>query len=298
MSSTSTTGTGTDALAPGRHVLEIEGVRQVYHVAGTGPVCVAHSGGPGIDWPYLRMPALEQRLTMVYLEPVGTGTSGRLADPRDYRLDTYVRFLHGVIEHLGRPEVFLLGHSHGGFVAQRYALTHPGRLAGLILFDTSPVTGEEFWAAAMANVAAYPARHPDRPEAAELPVAFQAALAADTDEAYTEALRRILPLYFADYWARQAELAPAFAGLRAWIDPMRGEEPAPFDVRERLGALALPTLILVGEHDFICGTRWARMLHDGIPGSRLVVLAESGHMGHIEQADLFVTEVLRFATEE
>ncbi|MFC4537091.1 alpha/beta fold hydrolase [Sphaerisporangium dianthi] len=275
------------------HEIFIDGVRQVFHVAGTGPVCVAHSGGPGIAWEYLRVPSLEQRLTMVYLEPVGTGNSGRLDDPRDYRLDAYARFLHGVVEHLGAEKVFLLGHSHGGFVAQRYALDHPDRVAGLILFATSPVTGEEFWNSAMAEVARFPERHPGRPEAAGMPDAFQEALAAGTDEDYTTALRRILPLYFADYWAHE-ELAPMRAGLLAWIDPMRGEEPAPFDVRDALASIAIPTLAITGAHDFICGPRWSRMLHEGIPGSRLIVLPGSGHMCHLEEPEAFTLAVADF----
>ncbi|GII28380.1 alpha/beta fold hydrolase [Planotetraspora mira] len=285
----------TAALSQGTREISVDGVRQVFHVAGTGPVCVVHSGGPGIGWEYLRMPALEQHLTMVYLEPIGTGASGRLADPRDYRLDTYVRFVHGVVEHLGLPKVFLLGHSHGGFVAQRYALEHADRLAGLILFATSPVTGPEFWADAVANVNRFPERHPNRREAAEIPQAFQEAAAAADDKAYTEGLRRILPAYFADYWAHEDALEPMRAVLQAWIDPMRGEEPAPFDVRDRLGSIALPSLVVTGAHDFICGTRWASMLHDGIPGSRLTLLADSGHMGHLEQPEDFIRAVAEFA---
>ncbi|MET8145472.1 alpha/beta hydrolase [Sphaerisporangium sp. NPDC005288] len=289
--------TATGALARGTHEIVIDGVRQVFHVAGSGPVCVAHSGGPGIAWEYLRVPALERHLTMVYLEPVGTGDSGRLADPRDYRLEVYARFLHGVIEYLGAPRVFVLGHSHGGFVAQRYALDHPDRVAGLILFGTSPVTGEEFWGAAMAEVGRFPERHPGRPEASGVPGAFQEALAAATDEDYTTSLRRILPLYFADYWTHAEALAPMRDGLRAWIDPMRGEEPAPFDVRDTLGSIAIPTLVVAGAHDFICGTRWARLLHDGIPGSRLTVLPDSGHMGHLEEPEAFTRAVAGFVRE-
>jgi transposase len=41
-----------------------------------------------------------------------TGESGRLATADDYRLDTYVRFLAAVVDHLGLPRVYLLGHSH------------------------------------------------------------------------------------------------------------------------------------------------------------------------------------------
>ncbi|GAA4590103.1 alpha/beta hydrolase [Planotetraspora phitsanulokensis] len=285
----------TAALSPGTREINIDGVRQVFHVAGTGPVCVVHPGGPGIAWEYLRMPGLEEHLTMVYLEPVGTGASGRLDDPREYRLDAYARFVHGVVEHLGLPKVFLLGHSHGGFVAQRYALDHADRLAGLILFATSPVTGPEFWADAVANVNRFPERHPGRREAAEIPQAFQDAVAATDDKSFTDGLRRVLPAYFNDYWAHEQMLEPMRAALRAWIDPQRGEEPAPFDVRDRLGSIALPTLVLTGAHDFICGTRWASMLHEGIPGSRLTVLSESGHMGHLEQPELFTRAVAEFA---
>ncbi|MBF9128313.1 alpha/beta hydrolase [Plantactinospora sp. S1510] len=288
---TATTG-GTPELRT--HSLERDGVRQVYHVAGTGPVCVVHSGGPGIEWKYLRMPALEEHLTMVYLEPVGTGASGRLADRREYRLETYERFVHAVVEALGVPKVYLLGHSHGGFVAQRYALAYPDRVAGLILYDTSPVTGPSFWAAAMAGVTSYPQRHPDRPEAATVPAAFEAAVTAADDESMTTELRRMMPVYFADYWRYEQQYAPLVASVRAWADPQRGEEPTPFDVRGRLASVTAPTLIMVGAHDFICGPHWAELLHEEIPGSRLTLLGESGHFGHIEQPGVFYPAVIDF----
>ncbi len=66
-------------LAPGTHSIAVNGVAQHYHVSGMGPYCIAHAGGPGIDASYLRLPLLEESLTMVYLDPIGTGSSGRLA---------------------------------------------------------------------------------------------------------------------------------------------------------------------------------------------------------------------------
>ncbi len=36
----------TGGLAPGEHGVTIDGVEQRYHVAGRGPVCLVHSGGP------------------------------------------------------------------------------------------------------------------------------------------------------------------------------------------------------------------------------------------------------------
>ncbi|MEV0459577.1 alpha/beta fold hydrolase [Catellatospora methionotrophica] len=280
-------------LTPGTHQLEIEGVRQVYHVAGTGPVCLVHSGGPGMGWEYLRMPALEAHLTMVYLEPVGTGSSGRLADRRDYRIDTYARFVHGVLDHLGADRAYLLGHSHGGFVVQRYALDHPDRVDGLILHSTSPITGPAFWNDAMANLQRLPERLPHRPQAAAIPAVFPQALAATDDETFTVLMRQVLPAYFADYWAQEAELAPAFAGFRAWIGPSGGVEPAPFDVRDELGSLRVPALIVSGKQDFICGSHWGTLLHEAMPTSRLLVL-DCGHMAHLERPDAFGRAVVAF----
>ena len=54
------------APAEGTHSFTVDGMTLRYHVHGAGPVCVAHPGGPGIAWNYLRSSALEQRLTMVY----------------------------------------------------------------------------------------------------------------------------------------------------------------------------------------------------------------------------------------
>ncbi|MET8119779.1 alpha/beta hydrolase [Micromonospora sp. NPDC005189] len=284
------------ALAPGAHTFTVDDVRQVYHVAGTGPVCVAHSGGPGIEWAYLRTPSLEEHFTMVYVEPVGTGASGRLGSPDDYRLDTYVRFLDAVVAHLGEPRVYFLGHSHGGFVVQRYALTHPDRVAGLALYDTSPVTGAEFWAEAMAGLAAYPQRHPDRPEAAVVPAAFGQIGAATDDETLSAALRAAVPVYFADFWGRQDEFAPFQAAVRIWSAPAGAQDPTPFDVRDDLGEISAPVVVIVGAYDFICGPRRAEQLHAGLKDSRLVLLEQSGHFGHIEQPVEFtqaVVELLR-----
>ena len=178
---------------------------------GTGHPVVAHPGGPGFDYAYLRSPELEKHFTVVYPEPVGTGSSGR---PAAYGLGTYVHFLAALIDHLGEPRVHLLGHSHGGFVAQRYALDHPDRLAGLVLCHTSPVTSPDWWATAMTGLTAYPDLYPDQPEAAWHPAAFQPALKAADDERVSVLMREALPAYFADFWTRRAEFADFLAGVR------------------------------------------------------------------------------------
>ncbi|MEU8238434.1 alpha/beta fold hydrolase [Actinoplanes missouriensis] len=265
-------------LSPGTHSFTHDGTRQVYHVAGRGPVMIAHSGGPGVDHAYLRSDRLEQHFTVVYPEPIGTGDSQPFPTGATY-VDTYTDFLYAVIQHLDVPRVHLLGHSHGGVVAQRFALLHPERVAGLALYSSTPVTDAGFWAAGRDAAMAYPVRWPGVPEA----VAVAEAFTGDDPD-----LRAVLPLYFADFWGRRADFEPFREGLRTW-DVAFGSNQV--DYRPELARITARTVVITGRHDFICGPRWATMLHEGIPGSRLVILEQSGHFGQAEEPDAFLDAV-------
>ena len=113
-----------------------------------------------------------------------------------------------------------------------------------------------------------------------VPAAFQQLMAATDDEMMTSALHKALPTYFADFPRRRSEFADQVGDLRASLVT---QDPESFDLRPRLGGITAPTLIIVGTHDFICGPRWADILHAAIPGSRLVELKHSGQFGHVEQ---------------
>jgi proline iminopeptidase len=186
--------------------------------------------------------------------------------------------------------VRLLGHSHGGFVILRYALDHPDRVAGLVLYSTTPTTTPEFWEPVLERVAAYPRRYPDIPEAAEVPGAWSLER-GNTPEGVTAGFRAVLPIYFADFWGRRAEFEGLRSSVRCWPLPFAERGDREVDFRAELPSVTAPTLIITGRHDFLCGPAWARMLHDAMPGSRLVILEESGHMAHLEQPVAFAREV-------
>lgn len=274
-------------LSPGTHRLDVNGTWIVYHVAGAGPVMITHSGGPGIGYGYLRSARLEEHFTMVYPEPAGTGESGPLPEGATY-VDTYADFLHALVEHLGVPQVFLLGHSHGGFVVQRFAALYPDLVAGLALYSTSPTTTPEFWEAVQNGVLAYPQRHPDVPETAAVVEAFGQYNTATTDEELTAVLQAMLPLYFADFWIRRSEFKELQDSTRVWQTLFESQV---IDYRADLAKITARTVVVTGRHDFICGPVWAQMLHQGIPGSRLVILENSGHFGQIEEPEKFLEAV-------
>jgi proline iminopeptidase len=62
---------------------------------------------------------------------------------------------------------------------------------------------------------------------------------------------------------------------------------------EKLPKLKVPTLITVGDHDQV-DPSMSRDMQALIPGSKLVVLPQSGHMTFVDQPDLFRRTVDNF----
>jgi proline iminopeptidase len=282
------------ALAPGEHrILADDGLPLVYHVEGHGPVALVHPGGPGLGWSYLRMPWLERQLTLVYLEPAGTGASGALTDVPRTLARRLADDVDTVRRALGAERIFLIGHSYGGGVAMRYAIEHGEHLAGLVLYSTSAVTDaawghdtdtavdgfahEPWFAAAHAFLGAPPPP-------------------AEYEHDCTR-LRRLMPFYFADYTHRRRELAAFVRSLRCWPRPTElakdAKEKAD-DLRPELADLTAPTLVITGRHDWLFPPKWAQVTADAIVDARVVVLEESGHFAHLEQPQAFAAAVGAF----
>lgn len=70
-----------------------------------------------------------------------------------------------------------------------------------------------------------------------------------------------------------------------------------FDVRDRLGEITAPTLVLVGRYDPICPVEEATDIHAGIPGSELVVFEGSGHNPAADEPEAFQEVVGKFLRE-
>jgi proline iminopeptidase len=277
------------ALAPGRHDASINGARIAYHVYGEGPVIVAFPGGPGFSHAYMRMPQLETRAKLVYVDPIGTGNSDQL-DPSQYGRARDVEDLEELRKHLGLERITILGHSAGGFVAQQYALEHPDRVERLILSDTSATNGPEFDASLKREMAAR-AHYPWFPSAAG---ALQTLFTREVSEEEARELgAKIWPLYAFDHESNPT-LAEKLSNKTPSLPRMQKAPRSTFDFREQLGKLRVPTLVIVGARDFICSPELAGMLHRAIPDAKLVVMEKSGHMPHIEEPRAFADAVASF----
>jgi len=66
------------------------------------------------------------------------------------------------------------------------------------------------------------------------------------------------------------------------------------DSTPMLSTIDVPTLIVVGGEDVVTPPRDARALHAAIPGSRIEVLQQAGHLSNVERPAAFNTVVTEF----
>ena len=92
---------------------------------------------------------------------------------------------------------------------------------------------------------------------------------------------------------RNAEAYREMWGPNEWT--VTGEL-AGWDVRDRLGELDVPTLVIRGAHD-LCTPPVAQTLVDGIRGARLVVFEESSHAPVLEETERYLQVVGDFLRE-
>src|SRR4029079_6292157 len=129
-------------LYAGDYDVMLNGVQIHYTVRGSGPVLIAHSGGPGTDarlWDDFAK--IDDFLTIVMMHPRGSGLSGPAAEDA-YLLPDYASDLEALRVHLGLDKPIVMGWSHGGMVVQQFAFTYPDSLSKLILVDTTAYLGE------------------------------------------------------------------------------------------------------------------------------------------------------------
>jgi len=197
---------------------------------------------------------------------------GESTNTGPYRLDQLRADLLGFLDTLGIERCHLLGHSMGGIIAMRMALSDPKRLASLILMDTSaePLT-------------IMPSRL--LPQITQR--GFGDGLAALVDwlksaPRSASVQRGIDFLGEAEHWRRIQEklgqMDPeAFVGLGNELVGCPG-------VLDRLRSLACPTTVMVGADDLPFIEPSARMAA-AIPGGRLVTIPNAAHCPQYENAD-------------
>lgn len=251
--------------------LSIRGVQLYYEdTGGPGePIIFSH----GLLWNSRlfsqQVEALKRRYRCICYDHRGQGQS--TAPPGgDIDLRTVYEDAVAFIQALGLAPCHFVGLSMGGFVGLRVAARHPELLRSLVLLDTS-AGSESLW-----NLSRY---------------------WLVTATAHWLGLRpvvdRIMSIYFGQTFLKD----PARAAERDELKRQLMQNPRDVwramygvitrrGVTEELSRILTPTLILVGEEDVATTPEMADLLYTRIRGSRLVKLANVGHMCNLEQPEL------------
>jgi proline iminopeptidase len=250
------------------------------------PTIVVVHGGPGFDQGYLRpgLRPLTEVAQLVFIDLRGQGRSAPAA-VESCTLEQMADDVAALCRQLGieRPTVF--GHSAGGFVALQLAVRHPDVSAALILCDSAP------------TLAPIPDDDPP-PSLAERagPEAVTAAerlFAGDFSAATLQTFQRLVVPHYAA--PTHTEVPGELMSLSTLSPDVAAyffsELAARYDLRERLGEIAVPTLVIVGAYDWVCSPAASRAIADAIPGARLLELPDAGHFGFSETPGPFLRAV-------
>ncbi|PRY00018.1 alpha/beta fold hydrolase [Allonocardiopsis opalescens] len=240
---------------------DVNGLRMYYEVRGEGrPLVLLHGGVHTIE---LSFGAL--------LEPLSTGRRtiavelqghGRTADTgRELSYERLAADVVALLDVLGIERADVFGYSFGGLTALQTAIGHPERVDRLVL------------AAVHYRADGY---HPEITDPAQ-----------DSPRLPTEA-------DFADMVAAYRRVAPDPDHFDAFMarmnESVHGDEGWP---EEALRGIAAPTLLILGDTDFIRLDHAVRM-HELIPDARLAVLPGTTHMEVVRRAELVVPMVDAF----
>jgi 3-oxoadipate enol-lactonase len=203
------------------------------------------------------------------------GHGGTDAPEGPYTLEQMAEDVKALLQALGISKTHFMGISMGGMIAQVLALKYPGLLRSLVLCDTSSRIPEE-----------------------ALPI-WEERIELAQKQGMDSLVKPTMERWFTPSFRRKP--LPVLDKIRGMIrtTPLEGYKGCSraiigLNLTERLGEIALPTLIVVGEEDPGTPVSASQAIHEQIKGSELVILKSAAHLSNIEQEHAFNTAVLDF----
>ncbi|HKI66950.1 MAG TPA: alpha/beta fold hydrolase [Solirubrobacterales bacterium] len=262
-----------------------------YLEAGDGPVLLLVHGIAGTceNWREVIEP-LAHRHTVIAPDLPGHGASE--AGAGDYSIGALASGLRDLLLALGHERATVVGHSLGGGVAMQLAYQYPEMVERLVLVSSGGLGPE---VSPVLRAAALPG--------ADLFISVTAGAGRRAGSVLGRGLSAVGLRPSADV----AEVARGYASLddaarrAAFLDTLRavvGTRGQRVDASDRLYlAEAVPVLIVWGARDSIIPVRHGEDAHQAIPGSRLEVFDDIGHLPQLEAPGRFIAVLERFLRE-
>jgi pimeloyl-ACP methyl ester carboxylesterase len=185
-------------------------------------------------------------------------------------LDVFASDLIALMDHLDIERVIVIGLSMGGQIVMELYRLFPDRVDGLVLADTSPRAETEKGKRERLEMAGRLEREGMGPYAEEV---LAKMVAPHNIEFQPQVARHVLEMM------RGTLPAGGAAALRG-----RAERP---DYTDTLRSVDVPTLVVVGADDEFTPIDEARLIHELIDGSDLLMVEGAAHMPNLEQVETF-----------
>lgn len=271
--------------------ITIHGRSMNYVQAGSGPVLLLIHGMAGRleNWRAVIEP-LARHYTVLAPDLPGHGESAPGAG--DYSLGALAAGLRDLLIALGHDRATLVGHSLGGGIAMQFSYQFPETMERLVLVSSGGLGPE---ASAILRAAALPG--------AELFIAATAAVGSTVGTRVARGLSAVGLRFNADV----AEVARGYASLvdrgrrTAFLATLRGVvdiggQRIHAGDRLYLGE-GVPVLIVWGARDPIIPVRHGESAHEAIPGSRLEIFEDVGHLPQLEAPARFASVLEQFIAD-
>jgi len=242
---------------------------------GHGPpvLLIMGLGYPSLMW-YRTRPVLAPRYRTIVLDNRGVGRSSM--PPGPYPIALMASDAAAVLDAAGVESAHVFGISMGGMIAQEFALQYPKRVRSLILGCTASGGPRAVRAEADATqmIMARGQMAPEEAAQAAVPFIYDSGTPrARIDEDL--AMRRP---WFPRAEAYQAQLQ----GIIAW------------EAYSRLPQITAPTLVIHGETDRLVPPGNGKLIAERIPGAKLVLIPNAGHIFPTDQPEAAHHAVLEF----
>ena len=269
------------------HTVLVHGQRIAYLDVGAGPpVILIHGfGGSMWQWEY-QQHQLSQHFRVLTLDLPGAGLSDK--PDIDYRPNQMLDFFVGFMDATTIPQATLVGNSMGAGLAIGMALTHPARVAKLVLVDGLPQHVIE-------KLTSPSVRRALESSAPSWLVSFGNTLFGGL--MIESVLQEIVhdPALLTPAVLERSNRNRQLPGLIKPIMAVRENLPLwESGFATRLATITHPTLVLWGEEDRVFPIAVGEELHHTIKGSRFIRIPKAGHIPQWERPDVVNQTLITF----
>ena len=254
----------------------VNGASIDYRDEGTGlPIVFIHAFPLNQTMWDEQVAALKNRYRTITLDLRGFGHSD--APPGPYLMDQMASDVRGLLSLLNIDQAVLVGLSMGGYIALAFYRSYPDAVRALVLADTRSSADTHEARSRRINSAARAEKEGSDAIAEDMVPLLLGRTSLETRPLIVEQVREMI----------RANSPHGIAGAQRGMSVRR-------DSTYILPGIDFPVLIIVGSEDGLTPPEEAENLRSGIPGARIRIIANAGHLSNLEQPGAFNDELVAF----